>query len=471
MIGRTNERKLLDETFQSPQSELVAVYGRRRIGKTFLVREHFGERLTFSFSGLYQGTLTEHLREFAKALQHIQQSPLLVRQPADWFEAFGLLQIWLESLPNTAKKVLFLDELPWMATPKSRFLTAFESFWNSWAAPRKDIVVVICGSAAAWMIQRIERSKGGLYNRVTRRIVLHAFTLTETELFLQSKGIYLSRRHVVELYMAVGGVPHYLNQIAVGQTPPVAIEQLFFSPNGLLKDEFDPLFDSLFGEGGLHKQIVQVLCQHRYGLRRDALLQKLHQPSSGWFSNILDELVASGFVEIQVPYTKKSNDGLIKVIDNFSLFYVNFKQKLSLQTYQGAQNTPQWRTWSGLSFENICLYHKQQLSRALGISGIHCTYSTWYHKGNDTLPGAQIDLVIERADKALHICEIKFNEQPFVVTKAYSQEVRNKIASFEYFTQNRKTVFCTFITTGGVFPNPVAKELVQIELGLDDLFA
>ncbi len=470
MIGRINERKILDEALQSSQSELIALYGRRRVGKTYLIREHFANEMIFSTSGLFEATLQEQLKEFASCIKIASKNPMPISVPNDWFEAFDLLKILIDNHERKTKKVIFLDELPWMATAKSRFLTAFEGFWNGWASARKDLVVVICGSAAAWMIQKIEKSKGGLYNRVTKRIVLKPFTLSETEAFFQSKSLTLSRFHTTELYMMLGGIPHYLNQVRKGETPAMAIERLVFDKNGLLSEEFEYLFLSLFGEGDLHKQIVEILAKHRYGLTREEILTKCKVISSGWFTNILEELEASGFIEIQMQYAKSGKIIHYKVIDNYSLFYVNFKKTKAFQNWVAVQNTQQWKTWSGLTFENVCFYHSKNIIKALGISGIQTTVSSWSNRGDDEMKGGQIDMLIDRGDKAINVCEIKFNENPYVITKNYAQEMRLKMTAFNHFTKNKKTLFLTFITAGGLVENSEANALLQSTISLDDLF-
>ena len=468
MIGRNQEIILLNEAYNSDQSELIAIYGRRRIGKTYLVREHFANHLVFETSGLFNGTLPEQLRQFASNLKLASNSHLDIKVPTDWFEAFEMLKSFIINHQKEDKKVVFLDELPWMATPKSRFLTAFEGFWNGWASARKDLVIIICGSASSWMIQKIEKSKGGLYNRVTKRIVLKPFTLTETELFFQQKNIVLNRRHITELYMGLGGVPHYLNQIRKSETPEMALSRLILDKDGLLFDEFENLFISLFGEGGVHQTIVEILAKNRYGMTRDALLNKLKLKSGGWFSTILEELETSGFIEIQTPFAKKHKEAVVKVIDNYSLYYMNFRKSKS--TSISTSNTQEWKIWSGLSFENICMYHAKNIVKTLGINGMNYSISSWQHKGNEEMKGAQIDMIIDRADKAINICEIKFNEHPFIVTKSYANDIRLKMAAFNHFTKNKKTLFCTFITAGSVVANAEAKALIQKEITLDDLF-
>jgi uncharacterized protein len=454
MVGRIEEIKTLNEAMTSPQSELIAIYGRRRIGKTYLIREHFNAQMTFSNIGLYQASTKEQLKNFAKNVDLFSKNETPIKVPKDWFEAFELLKKLIEKKKSKAKKVIFLDEVPWMATQKSRFLTAFESFWNGWASARKDLVVIICGSASSWMIQKIEKSKGGLYNRVTKRIVLKPFTLSETEAFFKSKNIVLSRNHITELYMMLGGVPHYLNQIRKGETPGMAIDRLIFSGDGILSDEFDQLFISLFGNNGIHKQIIEQLAQHRYGLTRENLLSKLKIISSGWITNILNELEASGFLEIQVPYSNKTKDALLKITDNYCLFYEAFKKDSKILNWNMVANSQRWKIWSGLTFENICFYHRNKIVDSLGLSGIQTSVYSWHNKGNEEMTGAQIDMVIDRNDKSIN----------------YAQNMRMKMTAFNYFTKNKKTLFCTFITSGGLVENPESVTLVQSSLGLEILF-
>lgn len=470
MVGRIKERNVLDEALQSSESELIAIYGRRRIGKTYLVREHFADKIIFNMSGLFDATLQEHLKTFALCLTSASKSVIPFMIPKDWFEAFEMLKVFIETHDSATKKVIFLDEVPWMATAKSRFLTAFEYFWNGWASSQKNIVVIICGSATAWMIKKIEKSKGGLYNRVTKRIILKPFTLAETEAFFNSKMLNLSRLHIVEFYMMLGGVPHYLNQVKKGETPATAIERIIFDKNGILSEEFENLFLSLFGEGGIHKQIVELLAQYRYGLSREDILLKFKIISSGWFTNILEELEASGFIETQHPFTKISKNAHFKVVDNYSLFYVNFKKSKKIQNWIAQQNTQQWKTWSGFTFENICFYHKNNIIKKLGISGIQTSVSSWHHKGDDEMRGSQIDMIIDRGDNAINICEIKFNQNPYLITKDYAQNLRLKMTAFKHFTKNRKTLFFTFITAGGLVQNSEATTIVQSNIDLDDLF-
>ena len=470
MVGRIQEISILEKAFKSTESELVAIYGRRRVGKTYLVREHFAGRTFFSFSGLFMATQEEQLKEFSMAMSRINDSSISLRVPKDWFEAFNDLRIIIEADKSKKKKVIFLDEVPWIATAKSRFLTAFENFWNGWASGTKNLLIIICGSASSWMINKIEKSKGGLYNRVTRRIVLQPFTLGETEAFLKSKNINLSRYHLVEMYMILGGIPHYLNQIEKGDTPAIAANRVIFSNLGLLKDEFEQLFESLFGENTIHKKIVELLAQHRYGLVREEILKELNLSSSGWLSGALEELETSGFLKQYVPFGNKKKDARFKLVDNYCLFYVKFKMQKEISNWETAYNSASWNSWRGLTFENVVLSHSKNIIKSLSISGINTNVSTWHQKGNAEVPGAQIDMLIERGDKAFNICEIKFSENPFLITKQYAYELSLKKAAFSYYLKSKRTLLLTFISFAGVIDNEYARQAIDNQISIDDLF-
>jgi uncharacterized protein len=471
VIGRESEKAVLEAALQSKDSELIAVYGRRRVGKTFLIREFYRNQITFEFSGLYNGTLKEHMAMFADALIQRAGRRFVKHTPASWFDAFGYLARYIERLSSQRKKVIFLDEMPWMATNKSRFLTAFENFWNGWASKRKDVIIVICGSAASWMINKIERNKGGLYNRVTKRLHLKPFSLQESAALLRSRGVNkLSHHQLCELYMVLGGVPHYLKMVEPGETPNQAIDRLCFKRSGILKEEFNKLFEALFAQGGLHKKIVEVLAKHKKGLQRNELIKKIRGMSGGGLTMIMEELIASGFVTVYIPFDKKNKDKIFKLTDPYALFYLQFMAGSGISNWNAVVKSTQWISWSGLAFENICQYHAKQIVQALGLGSIDVSVASWVRTGNKEAPGAQVDLLIDRADNAINICEIKFNRQPFVITKKYASELQQKLAAFVHHTKTSKTIFCTFITSAGLLDNQYSFGLVQRQLAVNHFF-
>jgi len=474
LVGRKKEKQSLLNFLKTDKSELVAVLGRRRVGKTFLVKSVYQGKILFQMTGLYKSTLDEHMERFAKRLGEAYGLDLATLPPKDWFQAFDMLQTLIERQKGKTKKVIFLDEFPWMATNKSRFLTAFTDFWNSFAVDRKDLVIVICGSSASWMIKKVLKNKGGLHNRVTGRIALESFSLLETEHFLQKKGIIATRPDIVQLYMALGGIPYYLDMLQKGESIVQAMDRICFDKDAPLFMEYDELFTSLFNKSIRHQKIIQLLANQPSGMTRESLLATTDFHSGGGFTDLLDELTYSGFIATEIPYGKTSNESIIKLKDFYTLFYLKY-----IKTYYGKStgiwtklsSMPSWKSWSGLAFENVCFRHIDGIIKALKISGILYTYHSWAHRGNEEMKGAQIDLLIDRADNVINICEIKFNHTPFIITADYANKIKTKLASFSHFTKSKKALFVTFITRSGLQSNKHSNELVQNEIQLIDLFS
>ncbi|MBL8739513.1 MAG: hypothetical protein JNK04_00420, partial [Myxococcales bacterium] len=456
LIGRVKEQTVLREALESRDAELVAVYGRRRIGKTFLVRQFFGSAIVFELTGTHDGTLAAQLEAFATALGRAVQSRAPLAPPRSWAEAFRQLEAHLVSLPRRKrqKHVVFLDELPWLATRRSGFLAAFEHFWNGWASAQPWLVIVICGSSASWMLSHVVKERGGLHNRVTRRLRLSALSLAESEEYLRARHVELGHYQILELTMAVGGVPHYLNQAKPGQSAAQCIDRACFSPDGLLHDEFQNLYAALFERAERHEAMVRALARGRGGLDRHEALRLANMPSGGTASKVLDELVESGFVTSSAPLWHKQRDALHRLTDEYSLFYLSW-----IESHRGAgtgtwlkkRASPRFRAWSGLAFENICLRHIPAIKRALGIGAVETEDAPWVHRptGPDDR-GVQIDLVIDRADQSINLCEMKFAESEFVLDKAYARELEEKREVFRRVTRTRKSVFLTLVTTYGL---------------------
>jgi hypothetical protein len=480
IIGRQKEKAILKLASRSPEPEFVAVYGRRRVGKTHLVREFFGDAIHFEIIGKHGVTLREQLNNFAQALGKAIGIGIQPQRPSSWSEAFRQLEQFMESSikkEKLGKRVVFLDELPWLNTPRSGFLSSLEHFWNSWGSRQIDFILVICGSAASWMLQNIVRAKGGLHNRLTRQIRLLPFTLNESELFLQSRGVDLTPFQIVELYMAMGGIPHYLKQTEPGLSAAQIVDKVCFSPQGLLRDEFDKLYVSLFDESDQHQKIVKTLAKKRRGLTRGEILQSINLGSGGSASRRFEELEESGFIQSQIPFGKKANDTFYRLSDEHSLFYLDWISKLGKRSpgdgyWLSQQNAPHRRAWAGYAFESLCLKHAQRLKAALGVAGVETIEAPWRHQpaAKSEIPGAQIDLLIDRRDNTINVCEMKFSESEFMIDKKYAGDLRRKLDVFRRITDTRKNVFLTMVTTFGVVNNAYAKELVANSLTLEDLF-
>ncbi len=472
IIGREEEMIILDRILKSGDPELVAVYGRRRIGKTFLIHNVFLKQLAFEFSGIHNASLNQQLENFTNTLSKVVGN-LPLAKPANWLQAFNMLINYLTPLIQNERKVIFFDEFPWIDTPRSGFMQAFENFWNTWASRQKHLIVVICGSAAAWMIQKIINNRGGLHNRVTRRIRLLPFSIGETEMYLRERKINLDRYQILQLYMVTGGIPHYLKEIEVGESSTQAIDRLCFAKDGLLRDEFKNLYHSLFNEKGKHIDVIRALAKKGIGLTREEIIDECHLTSGGTTTGLLDELTESGFITPYIAFNKTIKDSVYKLTDEYSLFYIKFienKRTEGAGAWTRFSTGSSWKSWSGIAFENICMKHILQLKKELGIAGVYTETSVWRQQSKKEEHGAQVDLLIDRQDKCINVCEMKFSASDFEITKSYAAELKQKLRVFKSAAKTKKTLFLTMITTYGVKNNNTFPGLVQQQATMDALF-
>lgn len=468
MVGRESEIELLEKNYTSDRSEFIALYGRRRVGKTYLIRTLFKERFTFQITGLANASHQEQLLNFHIAIKD-QYPELANEKKASWLENFQLIKRCIEK-SRQKKKVIFIDELPWFDTARSGFIQALEHFWNSWASARNDVMLIVCGSAASWMIHNLINNKGGLHNRVSQRMRINPFTLHECEELMKFRKITLDHYQLVQLYMVLGGIPFYWDKVEKGQSAAQNINNLCFAANGLLRTEFTTIFKSLFSNAERHEAIVAALAKKSKGLTRDEIIVETSLTNGGGFTRLLDELEESGFIRKYIPYGKKNRNSLYQLSDFYSFFYLKFIKNSSLNDeniWMKAIDSPQYRAWSGYAYEQVCLAHVPEIKKALGISGIETHTSSW--KSINPAEGAQIDLVIDRRDGVINICEMKFSINPFSIDKKYDAELRNKIGTFKTETKTRKSVFLTMFTTFGLQQNEYAGN-VQSQLDMEALF-
>ncbi|MBU1013240.1 MAG: ATP-binding protein [Bacteroidetes bacterium] len=467
LIGRKHEIEILLKALKSNKSELIAIYGRRRVGKTFLVREVYKNYIQFEIAGIHNVTLKQQLHNFHLTLSVKNTN---FQKPSYWIEAFHQLGLYLNKLKITKKKVIFIDEFPWLDTRKSKFLPAFDNFWNSYASKRDDLVVVICGSAASYMIQNIIKSKGGLHNRLTEKIQLAPFNLYETEQLFRKNKVKLSRYDILQIYMAMGGIPHYLERISSGESVAQAINRLCFRRDGFLRSEFENIFASLFEQHENHALIIRTLASIRKGLTRTEIVTRGKIASGGTLTKTLTELEESGFIEKYIPY-QGNKDAIYRLSDEYSMFYIKYIENTKasdndiwMKMYQDSS----YKIWSGFSFETICMKHLAQIKEGLKISGINAFQGSWIEKNSTN--SAQIDLLIDRDDNVINLCEMKFYNTEYAIDKKYANEIAKKVNAFSDCTKTKKSVFVTFITTYGLIQNQYSKQYVQNELTMDHLF-
>jgi uncharacterized protein len=472
LIGRQFETQLLTELEHSNKAEFAVVYGRRRVGKTYLIRQCYQNKIKLDFVGSEKENYHTQLSNFNRAFT--DQCTNKYKDASNWSEAFDNLAKYLKSLPKNKKAVVFFDEFPWLDKPQSGFLGAFEYFWNQHASKMKHLIFIACGSVASWIIKNLINNYGGLHNRVTLSLDIKPFNLNETEQFLKYKQLQYTRYQILQLYMATGGVPYYLERVPKASSVAQAIDKMFFTPNAALSGEFKALFASLFKNPEPYIAIINVLAGHHYGLVRSEIIIKSNLAAGGTFNRTMDTLEDCGFVIKVLPIGKKNRDAAYRLIDLFSIFYckfVNNNTSKKAGTWQSFSNSNSYKTWCGYAFENVCLLHTTQIQTCLGIQGIECNFGAWRIAKNEITVGAQIDIVLQRKDGITHLCEAKFSDKAFITTDKVKKEWSNKRAIFEFHTNTKNLIVTTFIGTYAPMQNAHYLDTVHSNILMDDLFA
>ena len=475
-IGREKDTEQINRLLLSEQAEFIAVYGRRRVGKTYLIDNMLQDKYAFSMTGIMDGNFTEQMHAFTDAMDNYGFAVDVI--PSNWLDAFALLRKALaQKLADDTPCIIFIDELPCFDTPKAGFVKALGYFWNSWASKNDKIKMIVCGSATSWMIDHVINSKGSLHDRVTCEIHLHPFCLHEVELYLESRQFNWTRMMTLQTYMAFGGIPFYLSLLNREESLAQNIDRLFFKADGPLRMEYRRLFKTLFNKPEPYMQIVEALAQTKSGMTRKQIAEHLQIDSNGHLGDMLSDLIQCDFVRLYNIRDKKvsSRSGIYQLVDFFVLFHHQFNGKTSEHFWTENLNSPLINTWSGLAFERICLSHIPQILKSLRIDAISTEYYSWRCAAEKCetesldLRGAQIDLIIERADRIINLCEIKFSESEHLLTKDEDMKMRNRINQFKLQTRTRCAIWPTFITTFGLAKGMYANS-IPAQLTMDDLF-
>lgn len=469
LIGRKNEQARLAEIAASQKPEFAVVYGRRRVGKTFLINSFFKDKFAFKYTGLAKKSAKIQLERFGDELRRYGLAD--IPTPKTWFEAFDRLRELLEkNKRGKGRQVVFIDELPFMDTQRSNLVPALENFWNSWGCTQPRLLLIVCGSATTWIMHKIIKNHGGLHNRLTAKINLHPFTLSETKEHLRSMKISFTQRDVMECYMVMGGIPYYQSLLQPGLSLAQNIDNLFFNPDGRLADEFENLYASLFEDSDKYVKIVKALSKKSKGMTREEIHEATGMSPNGTMSKCLENLVNCDIIRSYPGYGKTERKAMYQLVDFYTLFYYKFIHKharIPSGYWTHLQGTPKYNTWCGYAFELLCLAHYPQIAKALGISGILAEVYSW--SSNQKEGGAQIDLIIKRADRVVNVCEMKYWREPFRLTQKYLDELQNKIETFRRENRVSQAIHLVMITTHGL-ANPEYSSLVQREFSADILF-
>ncbi len=482
MIGRVKEQKKLRELYESGENEFVAVYGRRGVGKTYLIDEIFRNRISFRHAGLSPVSMgaddAAKKRHMKEQLAHFYQALLVQgmkssKAPENWLEAFYMLEKFLmDTEDKEGRQLIFLDEIQWMDTPKAGFMTGLEAFWNGFACHRHNIMLIVCGSSTSWILDKLINNHGGLYGRLTYQMELQPFNLYECEQFFRSKGFSMSRYDIVQAYMTVGGIPYYLNYFDKGRSIPQNVQAIFFDRNAPLRDEFDRLFSSLFTNPEVMKALVIAMNSKKRGLTRKELTENTGITDSGAFSRQLKALESGAFILKYDSFGNGKRDSFYKLSDPFCIFYLRFVKDGSTAGKREWISTAQSQaavSWSGLAFENVCFNHIKQIKSALGISGVSTEESLWSKKGTEDTEGAQIDLIIERKDNVVNMCEIKFYSDEFTAKKECHFSLVRRERLLREMLPKKMSIQNTLITTFGLKRTEYFGDFMNT-ITLDDLF-
>lgn len=465
-VGREQEYAILEKCYHSKEAQLVIVYGRRRVGKTFLINQSFENKFAFKITGVYKQNRQYQLSNFAMELSRKDGKSHSFRT---WPEAFCALEDYLDSLPIDEKQIVFMDEMPWLDSLKSGFLPAFEFFWNNYGNSKNNLLFIVAGSASSWITNKLVCNKGGFFNRHSARLYLEPFSLNETKEYLEKQNIHWSNYDIAQLYMIMGGIPFYLSQIDPSLSLNENIDMIFFREHGLLWDEFQRLYSTLFSNDPKYVRIVEILSKNRYGLTRNAISKKSGIPTNGALSNILQNLMDSGFITESISFSNRK-EKIYQLSDFYSLFYFDFlKENYGTEHYwSNSTDLPKRRNYLGLTFELLCKKHINQIKKSLSILGINSVDYSYNTTGKEDSKGSQIDLIIDRRDNVANLCEIKYSINLFEINKDYHLNLLNKIDTFQKENKN-KSVSLVLITTYGLKKNSYSN-IINKTITLDDLF-
>lgn len=470
LIGRQREQALLEACGHSGRAEFVAIYGRRRVGKTFMVRTYYHNTFAFDVTGVLDGSKAEQMESFHTALlEHGYKG----KKCTSWIEAFFALRRLLEAKIKAGERcVIFIDELPCFDTPKAGFVNALGHFWNSWANWQPEVMLIVCGSATSWMVRNVIDNHGGLHDRITHEIHLHPFTLAEAEQFFAAGKFVWNRLSVLQAYMAVGGVPYYLGLFMPTDSPATGLDRLFFGPNAPLQREYRRLFASLFRQPQPYLDIIGILARHPSGMTRPELSKALHTANNNRLGTMLTDLVYCDFLScsnVRERKEVKQNAAIYQLVDFYTIFYHTFTAKHVTDGHYWTRHAgePEVNAWCGLAYERICKSHMPQIKQALGIASVATQHYSW--RGTGSNGKAQIDIIIDRADSTINLCEVKYCEGEYSLGKEEFLKIKNRISTFRESTGTHKTIVPTMITTFGLRPGAYSDQIV-VRLEMDDLF-
>ena len=460
IIGRKDEEEHLLWRLSHDEGQFIAVYGRRGTGKTFFVEELLGERIDLTVTGIPGGSRKDELHNFSRELsaRSGQKFPFT----RSWMDAFRQLRSFIETRKEQESIIVFLDELQWMDTPKSRFLTMLGHFWNSYGNWVRNFRLIIASSDPGWMIQKVFGDPGELYGRIVCRLWLRPFTLRETEELLQRRGFHLDRRETLLAHMLTGGVPYFLTMLDPKESLAENTERLFFSPDAPLCAECESVLSSLsaVSEGSPGRRILELLAQNDRGLRIEEITKALKPEPEDIIQDALQGLEESGLTRVYGSFRKRKHGAVHCLSDSSLLFCLRFVRGCAGTPPRSRSDAGERRTWMNAAFAISCLRHMNEIREAAGISRILVSICVWQPEGRPVL-------VFDRGDRAVSICEIEYSESPLSAAECLPH-LQRLMEQFRAETRTKKALKPVMIAPYGIDGITDGWEVQCVTL--DDLF-
>ena len=493
MIGRKKEIKLLNEICDLEESSLVAIYGRRRIGKTYLVNHMFKKYrqdcLFFEFTGAYDGDKRGQIDNFIdQVYEWFYVEPSF--EIKSWSDAFRFLKRTIDKeikkRDSNEKVIVFLDEVPWIdRSNKGGFLSALGYFWNTWCEPRENVVLILCGSNSSWIRDKIlKNARGSLYQRVTHQISMYPFDLKETKAYLlEQKGFMIDNKTVTDIYMIFGGVAKYLSFLNPNESSAENIDRVFFSIHGSMYREYDELFSSLFADkSDYYKSVIELLCTRRSGFSLSDISKAFNEKLGGKLRLAIAELEECGFIKGLSKYGNSVRGVNYMIVDPYILFHHKWIKGFSRNDIATLPNnywlhkssSQSYAVWSGYAFEIVVMVNIRLYLNAIGRLGFFSGVYHWQHMAkSEDEQGAQIDMVVNYGNNIFDILECKYYNSEYVISKEYAKNIKNKLSMFKkygLYSKQKSELRLVFLTSYGVKMNAEAHSLNISRVCLDDLF-
>ncbi|MFH1831150.1 MAG: ATP-binding protein [Pseudomonadota bacterium] len=405
-VGRHNYLKKLENIWNQHKVGLISIYGRRRVGKTELIRVFSRNKAAWIFEAIEGENTASQIKHFLNQLSQFTKEPYLRDLDyKDWPPVFDLLS---NKIKQKKDLIVAFDELSWMAARKTKLISYIKYYWDKEWKYHPHLLLILCGSVASWMVKNVVRSNA-LYGRISENILLDPLKPFEVAEFIGKKR---GKKEILEYLLSFGGIPKYLEEMDFNQSIQINIDRTCFSASGFFVDEADKIFYNQFKETHIYKQIVRCLSESSLPLKD--ISQKIKIPSGGGLKRYLDNLISAGIVDSinDIRNFKLGKVPRYYMIDELMRFHLQFvspniseiKHTHSASRFDKFTKN-KWHPFMGNAFERFCLKHRYLIAQILGFDSKVTACGSLL---NNNRNGFQYDLVYLRSDGVVSLCEIKY---------------------------------------------------------------